>query len=62
MQMQQQLDCNASKAVKGESFGCASDLYTWVETTVGAGAERRCAAVDLRPDRERRRLDLDGLL
>ena len=32
MQMQQQLDCNASKAVKGESFGCASDLYTWVET------------------------------
>ncbi len=38
MQMQQQLDCDASQAKKGESFGCSSDLYPWVEVTVGAGS------------------------
>jgi len=38
MQMQQQLDCDASKAKKGESSGCSSDLYPWVEVTVGAGS------------------------
>jgi phospholipase C len=35
MQMQQQIDCDPSKAKKGESFGCASDLYPWVETSAG---------------------------
>ena len=38
MQMQQQLDCDASKAKKGESFGCTNDLYAWVEETIGAGS------------------------
>jgi phospholipase C len=38
MQMQQQLDCQASEAKKGESFGCKNDLYAWVEQTVGAGS------------------------
>ena len=38
MQMQQQLDCDASRAKKGESFGCTNDLYAWVEVTVGAGS------------------------
>jgi phospholipase C len=38
MQMQQQLDCKPGQAKKGESFGCSSDLYAWVEVTVGAGS------------------------
>jgi phospholipase C len=38
MQMQQQLDCDASHAKKGEDFGCKSDLYPWVEATIGAGS------------------------
>jgi phospholipase C len=38
MQMQQQLDCDAEKAKRGESFGCTNDLYAWVEVTVGAGS------------------------
>jgi phospholipase C len=38
MQMQQQLDCDASKAKRGEDFGCKSDLYPWVEATIGAGS------------------------
>ena len=38
MQMQQQLDCDASKAKKGESFGCTNDLFAWVEETIGAGS------------------------
>ncbi|MGD0719800.1 MAG: alkaline phosphatase family protein [Roseiarcus sp.] len=38
MQMQQQLDCDATKAKSGESFGCSSDLYAWVEVTIGAGS------------------------
>jgi phospholipase C len=38
MQMQQQLDCKANKAKKGESFGCDSALYAWVEVTIGAGS------------------------
>ncbi len=38
MQMQQQLDCDATKAKKGESFGCSNGLYAWVEETIGAGS------------------------
>ncbi len=38
MQMQQQLDCDASKAQKGESFGCSNGLFAWVEETTGAGS------------------------
>ncbi len=38
MQMQQQLDCDASKATRGESFGCSQGLFAWVETTIGAGS------------------------
>ncbi|MBV8474061.1 MAG: phosphoesterase [Hyphomicrobiales bacterium] len=38
MQMQQQLDCDASNARRGESFGCTNGLYAWVEETVGAGS------------------------
>lgn len=37
-QMQQQLDCDSSKAVVGSSWGCTSDLYPWVEETIGAGS------------------------
>ena len=35
-QMQQQLSCDASKANLLTGWGCTSDLYPWVEVTVGA--------------------------
>src|SRR5262249_22035986 len=35
-QMQQQQDCNA--ASKKNGWGCSSDLYAWVEETIGAGS------------------------
>jgi len=38
MQMQQQIDCNAQNAKRGESFGCDNALYAWVEVTIGAGS------------------------
>jgi phospholipase C len=38
MQMQQQIDCNASAATAKNGWGCASDLYPWVEETIGAGS------------------------
>jgi phospholipase C len=36
-QMWQQLDCNADNATENNPSGCSSDLFPWVETTVGAG-------------------------
>jgi phospholipase C len=36
-QMWQQLDCNANNATESNPSGCSSDLFPWVETTVGAG-------------------------
>ncbi len=37
-QMWQQLDCNANNATEDNPSGCSADLFPWVETTVGAGA------------------------
>jgi phospholipase C len=37
-QMWQQLDCNAKAATRANPSGCQSDLFPWVGTTVGAGA------------------------
>jgi phospholipase C len=36
-QMWQQLDCSASSSTAANPAGCQSDLFAWVETTVGAG-------------------------
>jgi phospholipase C len=38
MQMQQQLDCDAAAVAKHNGWGCTSDLYPWVEVTIGAGS------------------------
>ena len=37
-QMWQQLDCDKSHATAARPSGCDSSLFSWVETTVGAGA------------------------
>src|ERR1700730_16405011 len=37
-QMWQQLDCNVYYATIWNPSGCEADLFPWVETTVGAGA------------------------
>jgi phospholipase C len=37
-QMWQQLDCDASAASNENGWGCASDLFPWVEVTIGAGS------------------------
>src|SRR5438270_3402230 len=37
-QMWQQLDCNVGFATASNPSGCKSDLFPWVETSVGAGA------------------------
>jgi phospholipase C len=37
-QMWQQLDCNTDYATASNPAGCLSDLFPWVEVTVGAGA------------------------
>jgi phospholipase C len=37
-QMKQQLDCDAAAATQENGWGCSSDLYPWVEVTVGAGS------------------------
>jgi phospholipase C len=37
-QMWQELDCSAKAATRSNPSGCQSDLFPWVETTVGAGA------------------------
>jgi phospholipase C len=36
-QMWQELDCNADFATQWNPSGCRSDLFPWVETTIGAG-------------------------
>jgi phospholipase C len=36
-QMWQQLDCNALYATTSNPSGCLGDLFSWVETSVGAG-------------------------
>jgi len=38
-QMWQQLDCNAALSTKDNPSGCSSDLFPWVETTIGAGSD-----------------------
>jgi phospholipase C len=40
-QMWQQLDCSAEGAQFGNPSGCRSDLFPWVEVTVGAGTNGR---------------------
>jgi phospholipase C len=37
-QMWQQLDCNIAVATPANPTGCLSDLFPWVETTIGAGS------------------------
>lgn len=37
-QMWQQLDCDATAAAETGGSGCASDLFPWVEVTIGAGS------------------------
>jgi phospholipase C len=37
-QMWQQFDCNAANATTLNPTGCRSDLFPWVETTIGAGS------------------------
>ena len=37
-QMWQQLDCNAAYATAASPNGCLSDLFPWVEVTIGAGS------------------------
>jgi phospholipase C len=37
-QMWQQLDCSTKTATRANPSGCQNDLFPWVETTVGAGA------------------------
>ncbi len=37
-QMWQQFDCKSSKATPSNPSGCQSDLFPWVETTIGAGS------------------------
>lgn len=36
-QMWQELDCNVDYATTDNPSGCLSDLFSWVETTIGAG-------------------------
>jgi phospholipase C len=38
-QMWQALDCSAAVATKANPSGCASDLFPWVEVTIGAGSD-----------------------
>jgi phospholipase C len=37
-QMWQQLDCDADAADQSNGWGCSSDLFPWVEVTIGAGS------------------------
>ena len=37
-QMWQQVDCNTGYSTRRNPAGCRNDLFPWVETTVGAGA------------------------
>ncbi|MBN8923750.1 MAG: phosphoesterase [Rhodanobacter sp. 68-29] len=38
-QMWQQLDCSAAAATAANPSGCRSDLFPWVETSIGAGSD-----------------------
>ena len=38
-QMWQQLDCNVNHATAQNPSGCLSDLFPWVEVTIGAGSD-----------------------
>jgi phospholipase C len=38
-QMWQQLDCSAGTATQANPSGCLSDLFPWVEVTIGAGSD-----------------------
>ncbi|MGA9039539.1 MAG: alkaline phosphatase family protein [Terriglobales bacterium] len=38
-QMWQQADCSAAVATKDNPSGCLSDLFPWVEVTIGAGSD-----------------------
>jgi phospholipase C len=40
-QMWQQLDCSGSYSTASNPSGCLSDLFPWVETTVGAGSNTK---------------------
>jgi phospholipase C len=37
-QMWQQTDCSAATATSSNPSGCLNDLFSWVETTIGAGS------------------------
>jgi phospholipase C len=37
-QMQQQIDCDAAAVTEKNGWGCSSDLYAWVEVSVGTGS------------------------
>ena len=56
-QMWQQLDCDADAASWENPSGCRSDLFPWVETSIGAGSNGSGAAVAVHR-RERRKSGL----
>ncbi|MBV9301202.1 MAG: phosphoesterase [Acidobacteriaceae bacterium] len=45
-QMWQQLDCNVYYATERKPSGCKSDLFSWVEVSVGAGTNGKPQAKD----------------
>ncbi len=45
-QMWQQLDCSAEHATWANPAGCRSDLFPWVETSVGAGSNGAAQPAD----------------
>ncbi len=49
-QMWQQLDCNPAYSTPSNPAGCRSDLFPWVEVTVGAGANGVAPPDDLQTD------------
>jgi len=60
-QMWQQLDCSASYATASNPSGCLSDLFPWVEVTIGAGSDGSSGSTD-QLSFDRRRLNRDGVL
>jgi phospholipase C len=42
-QMWQQLDCDAAAATQFNGWGCVSDLFPWVEVTIGAGSNGKAS-------------------
>jgi len=45
-QMWQETDCNVANITSTNASGCASNLFPWVETTIGAGNNGRPPAVN----------------